>query len=233
MLVSELMSKTVVTVEPDTTLADAARIMLDRRISGLPVVDRAGNLVGIITEGDLIRRPELDTAGESPSWLKSFLMPSSLAADYARTHGRHVSEVMTRNPVCVGPDTRLGDTAALMRRQRIKTLPVLDGARLVGIIARTDLLRALSLKLIATQPKITDKAIGDHILAALARERWAPKYGIRVHVDDQVVDLEGIIFSDDERQAVRVIAENAPGVKQVRDNLAFVDPGSGMAIPAG
>jgi osmotically-inducible protein OsmY len=100
----------------------------------------------------------------------------------------------------------------------------------VGVIARADLLGALALKLIQVPEHESDKAIGDHILAALGRERWAPQSGIRVHVADAVVALEGVIFSDSERQAVRVIAENAPGVKTVNDRLVYVDPGSGMAI---
>lgn len=233
MIVGELMTKGVMTVLPETTLADAARMMLARHVSGLPVVDAAGRLVGMITEGDLLRRVELQTDEEKPSWLKIFLMPSSLAKDYVRTHGRRVEEVMSRDPLTVTPETNLREAAELMRRKHFKRLPVVEAGRLVGVVSRSDLLGALAMKLIETHGKADDSAIGDYIRAELKKERWAPKSGVRVRVEDAVVALEGVIFSADERDAVMVIAENAPGVKVVRDQMTYVDPGSGMSIPAG
>lgn len=231
MIVSELMSNNVVYVQPDTSLADAARTMLAQHVSGLPVVNKKGQLVGILTEGDLLRRMELGTDGGQVSWLKTFLMPESLAKNYTHTHGRQVSEVMTSDPISVTPATQLTEVAEIMQRRRVKRLPVLDGQKLVGVVGRTDLLRALVLKLIATpDAEVTDASIKDYIKTQLDHERWAPKSGIRVKVSGHVVDLEGVIFSDAERQAVKVIAENAPGVTEVKDNLTFVDPGSGMAF---
>jgi len=231
MIASDLMTRDVMTVLPETSLADAARMMLARHVSGLPVVDAKGALVGMLTEGDLLRRTELGTDGSQPSWLKTFLMPSALASDYMHTHGRRVAEVMSEKPVSVLPSARLTAVAELMRKKHFKRLPVVEHGKVVGVISRADLLGALAMRLIQTVPAdFSDKAIGDHILADLARERWAPQSGIRVHVADGVVALEGVIFSDAERQAVRVIAENAPGVKGVDDHLIYVDPGSGMAI---
>jgi CBS-domain-containing membrane protein len=233
MIVAELMSKDVMTVLPETNLADAARMMLAKHVSGLPVVDAHGALVGMVTEGDLLRRSELQTEGAQPSWLKTFLMPSMLAADYVRTHGRHVAEVMSHNPLVVAPSTALSEITDIMRRKHIKRLPVVENGKLVGVIARSDLLGALAMKLIETCGKPSDAAITEHIKTELAHERWAPKSGIRVNVVDAVVELDGVVFSDNERRAVKVIAENAPGVKEVNDHLVYVDPGSGMAIPAG
>ncbi len=233
MIVSDLMTADVMTVLPETSLADAARMMLAKHVSGLPVVDGKGALVGMLTEGDLLRRTELETQGAQPSWLKTFLMPSTLAADYVRTHGRRVAEVMSEHPITVAPAASLADVADIMRRKHFKRLPVMENGKLVGVIARSDLLGALAMKLIETHGRPTDAAITDHIKTELAHQRWAPQSGIRVHVVDAVVELDGVIFSDDERRAVRVIAENAPGVKEVNDHLVYVDPGSGMAIPAG
>jgi CBS domain-containing protein len=231
MMASDLMTKDVMTVLPETSLADAARMMLARHVSGLPVVNAKGELVGMLTEGDLLRRTELGTDGGQPSWVKTFLMPSALASDYVRTHGRRVGEVMSETPATVSPSTSLTAVADVMRKKHFKRLPVVEDGRLVGVISRADLLGALEMKLIARAPGVhSDKAIADHILAELASERWAPQSGIRVHVADSVVELEGVIFSDAERQAVRVIAENAPGVTAVNDHLVYVDPGSGMAI---
>jgi CBS domain-containing protein len=226
-----LMTRDVITVLPETTLADAARIMLAQKISGLPVLDKAGRLVGVVTEGDLLRRVEIGTQAGQASWLKTFLMPGRLAEDYVRGHGRYVSEVMTASPIHVTPTTSIAEIAEIMQARRVKRLPVMEGDGLVGVISRSDLLRALSRKLIETGKPSTDEDISDYIRAALDRERWAPKAGIRIQVREKAVTLEGVIFSDAERQAVKVIAENAPGVTTVEDRLVYVDPGSGMAFP--
>lgn len=233
MNVSELMSKITISVQPATTLADAARIMLANHVSGLPVLDEQARLVGIVTEGDLLRRAELGTDGKPAGWLAAFLLPSRAASDYVLTHSRHVSGVMTHNPVFVAPETALAEVAELMLRKHIKRLPVLEHGALVGVISRSDLLRMLARKLIEIPEALSDAAIRAHIKSELSHAHWAPRHGIRVAVKDQVVAVEGTIFSDEERRAVLVIAENAPGVKSVRDNLTFVDPGSGMAFPAG
>jgi len=231
MIAAELMTKDVVTVLPNSTLADAARIMLAQRVSGLPVLDAGNHLVGVVTEGDLLRRAELGTEGEPPSLLKMFLMPSKLAEDYVRTHGRHVSDVMTAAPITVAPDTAIAEVADLMQKKRIKRLPVVENGALVGVISRSNLLAALSRVLIATAAKSSNDTISEYILGELQRERWAPKSGIRVHVHDKMVTLEGVIFSDAEHKAVKVIAENAPGVVAVDDRLVYIDPGTGMAFP--
>jgi len=214
-------------------VADAARIMLANHVSGLPVLDEQERLVGIVTEGDLLRRAELGTDGKPAGWLKAFLLPSSAASDYVHTHCRHVSGVMSHNPVFVAPDTELTEVSELMLRKHIKRLPVLEDARLVGVISRSDLLRVLARKLLEMPEPASDEAIGLYIKSELGAAHWAPRSGIRIAVKDRVVALEGVIFSDEERQAVVVIAENAPGVKGVQDQLTFVDPGSGMAFPAG
>jgi len=233
MNVAELMNRNAVSVLPSTLVADAARIMLAHRISGLPVLDEHGHLVGIVTEGDLIRRAEIGTDGAQAGWLKSLLMPSAVAADYVHTHARHVSGAMTHNPVFVTPETTLDEVAGLMLRKHIKRLPVLAHGKLVGVISRTDLLRVLARKLVNTPAEASDESITNYIKSEINHAHWAPKSGIRIAVAGQTVELSGTIFSDEERQAIVCIAENAPGVKQVQDNLVFVDPGSGLVFPAG
>jgi CBS domain-containing protein len=233
MIVAGLMSHTTISVLPETMLADAARMMLANHVSGLPVLDAQGRLVGILTEGDLLQRTELGTDGEPAGWLKAFLLPSSVAADYVLTHGRHVSGVMTHNPVFVTPDTQLSEVAQMMIHKRIKRLPVMQDGRLVGVVSRSDLLRVLARKLIETPEAMSDGAIGAYIRDELAHARWAPRNGLNVAVKERVVTLTGTIFSDEERRGIVVIAENAPGVKEVLDQLIYVDPGSGMAFPAG
>jgi CBS domain-containing protein len=232
MKVADLMNQNAISVLPTTALADAARIMLANRVSGLPVTNESGALVGVVTEGDLLRRVELGTDGKPAGWLKTLFLPTTVASDYVMTHSRHVSGVMTHNPIFVTPETELEEVSELMKRKRIKRLPVLNHGKLVGVISRTDMLRVLARRLIETPEETTDAAIAAHIKSELEHAHWAPRSGIRVGVKDKIVNLEGTIFNDEERQAVIVIAENAPGVKQVRDKLVFVDPGSGLAFPA-
>jgi CBS domain-containing protein len=229
--VAALMSTNIVSVLPSTTLADAVRIMIANRVSGLPVLESDGRLVGMITEGDLLRRTELESEGKQPSWLKVFLMPARVAADYVATHGRHVSEVMTPNPISISPATDLAEVARLMLHKHVKRLPVLEAGRMVGIISRSDVLRALARKLVEVPDERTDEEISTYIKNEIAHAKWAPKSSIKIEVKEKVVNLEGTIFSDEERQAVIVIAENAPGVKEVQDHLIFVDPSSGMSFP--
>ncbi len=233
MNVAELMNRNTISVQPSTLVADAARIMLANRISGLPVCDESGTLVGIVTEGDLLRRAEIGTDGAQAGWLKSLLMPSTVAADYVHTHARHVSGVMTHNPVFVTPDTGLEEVAQLMLRKHIKRLPVLEAGKLTGVISRADLLRVLARRMINTPAESSDDSIANFIKGELNHAHWAPKSGLRVSVAEKIVTLAGTVFSDEERQAVICIAENAPGVVSVKDNLVFVDPGSGLAFPSG
>src|ERR1700757_4760400 len=126
MIVAELMNRNSISVLPSTLVTDAAPLMPPPRVSGLPVLDEQGRLVGIVTEGDLIRRAEIGTDGAQAGWLKSLLMPSAVAADYAHPHARHVSGVMTHNPVFVTPETGLEEVAQLMLRKHIKRLPVME-----------------------------------------------------------------------------------------------------------
>ena len=231
MRVTDLMTRNCISALPSTTLADAARIMLENQVTGLPVLDTDGKLVGIVSEGDLLRRAELGTDGKPMNSLKAFLPPSSVADDYLATHAFHVGVVMTHNPASVTPATELNEVAELMLSKHIKRLPVLDEGKLVGVISRTDLLRALVRKLIETTADATDEEIRNYIKSELDHASWAP--GIHIHVKEKVVDLEGAVFSDEERRGVIVIAENTPGVKEVQDHLTYVDLTSGMAFPTG
>jgi CBS domain-containing protein len=231
MFVSDLMKTEVIAVAPENTLADAARMMLAQRASGLPVVE-GGRLVGIVTEGDLLRRVEIGTEGKKHSWLTAFFLPNSLASEYVHTHGRFVRDVMTPSPIAVTPDTGLTEVAEIMSHKHIKLLPVVENDRVVGVISRTDMLRVLARRLIDTSGPLTEAQIRDNIVSTLAQEPWVPKSGIRVGVTGSVVHLEGTVFSSDEQHAVRVIAETSPGVTEVRDDLVFIDPGSGVAFPA-
>ena len=233
MIASDVMTCTILSVRSDATIAEAIRAMLDNRISGLPVIDEAGRLVGILTEGDLLRRGETGTERHRPRWLEILMGPGRLAEEYVRTHGRRIAEVMTRDPVTVSPDTPLEEIVALMERHRIKRVPVLDGDVPVGILSRADLLRGLAGALAeAPAAAASDEEIHERILAELARAAWVPRDGVAITVENGVVDLNGVILDEKERVALRVAAENVPGVRAVQDHLVWVEPVSGTVIDA-
>jgi CBS domain-containing protein len=233
MKASDVMSRSILSVGRDATIAEAIRLMLDNQISGLPVIDAAGRLVGILTEGDLLRRSETGTERHRPRWLEILMGPGRLAGEYVRTHGRKVEEIMTRDLVSVTPDTPLDEIVALMERRRIKRVPVLDGDTPVGIVSRADLLRALARSL-EVQPVAVagDDEIRERILAELAKVSWVARDGLAITVTDGVVGLDGVILDEKERDALRVAAENVLGVRAVEDRLVWVEPVSGTIIDA-
>jgi CBS domain-containing protein len=227
----DVMSRNPIAVPAEAGLAEALRLMFDHRVSGLPVVDGKAGLVGILTEGDLLRRSELGTAGQRSRWL-DLLMTGRLASDYVRTNTRRLSEIMTRDVVSVAEDTPLTEVVRLMERHRIKRVPVLRDGALIGIVSRADLLHALQ-RLLVAEPKTaaSDETIRRHVIDELAQAPWAP-HGLTVDVADGVVTLDGVILDEQKRSALRVAAENVPGVKAVVDHIICVEPHSGMIFEA-
>jgi len=231
MQVRDIMTSKVIFIYADEPVLKAVRTMLQNRISGLPVVDAQGSLVGMVTEGDFLRRGEIGTERHRPKWVEFLLGPGRLANEYVHASGRKVEEVMTGEPVTVSEDDSLETVVELMERRRIKRLPVLRDGKLVGIISRANLMHALvSMAREAEGPAEDDLAIRRHILASLARQAWAPQ--LNVVVKDGVVELRGTITDERARKACIVAAENAPGVKQVHDHLVWVEPMSGVAFPS-
>jgi CBS domain-containing protein len=229
MQVKDVMTRNVISVQADESVVSAARLMLQNRISGLPVVDREGELVGIVSEGDFLRRGELGTQRRRPKWIEFIVGPGKLAEEYVHTAGRKVEEIMTPDPCTVAEDASLEDVVEAMERRHIKRLPVTRSGRMVGIVSRANLIHALaSLAREAPLPSASDSAIRGNILAALGETHWAPH--VNVVVKNGVAELWGIITDERERQGVVVAAENAPGVEQVHDHMVWVEPMSGMAF---
>jgi CBS domain-containing protein len=231
MQVRDVMTRNVISVKADESILSAARLMLQNRISGLPVLDASGALVGIVTEGDFLRRGELGTTKRRPRWVEFLLGPGKLAEEYVHQSGRKVFDVMTRDPRTVSEDDTLETVVAQMERHRVKRLPVVRQGKLVGIISRANLLHALaSLAREAPASSGGDAAIRDRILEALAKQHWA--LAVNVVVKNGIAELWGTIMDERERQACIVAVENVPGVKQVHDHLVWVEPMSGMAFPS-
>jgi len=231
MTAKDVMTSPVVSVEADASIWQAVRIMLQRHISGLPVIDQKGRLVGIVTEGDFLRRAETGTQRRRPRWLEYLIVPGRLADEYTRSHGRKVSEIMTADPLTITEDTPLDEIVRLMEKRQIKRLPVVRDQEVVGIVSRANLVHALASFARDIRPTSAgDQAIRDRILAELASQSWAPVALVDVLVRDGVVELWGMITDERERKAIVVAAENAPCVKAVNDHLAWVDAMSGMVL---
>ncbi|TIN03948.1 MAG: CBS domain-containing protein [Mesorhizobium sp.] len=220
-----IMTTPVVAIHPSASIVEAAGLMLSSKISGLPVIRSDGALVGIISEGDFLRRAELGTQRKRPRWLEFLVSPGRVAEEYVLANGRRVEDVMTDSVVTASPNASLAEVVELMTHHCIKRIPIVDGDKVVGMIARSDLLRAL----LHTQPASTPTAIDDErirrsIVAELAAQKWAGSDLINVSVDKGIVKLSGAIFDERERRAAIVAAENVAGVKGVEDNLFCAEP---------
>lgn len=231
MKAKDVMTADVMTVTEDTSVLEAIRLMLQRKISGLPVVDASGALVGMVTEGDLLRRVELGTERTRTRWIEFLAGPGRQADEYARAHGRKVGDVMTREVRTVPEHASLNDALDSMERYHIKRVPVMRGHKMIGIITRSNLLRAIAGLAQAARPVTAfDVTIRENLLAELKKQPWAPGALINVGVSDGVVTFSGAILDERQRHALRVCAENIPGVKKVEDHLVWIEPMSGTVI---
>ena len=227
----DVMTRTIISVGPNATVLQAARLMLQHHISGLPVINEAGQLVGILSESDFLRRRETDTQRQRPRWLEFLMGPGRIADDYTHSHGTKVSEVMTAEVRTVGEDASLEKVVELMERHRIKRVPVVRGREVVGIISRANIMHGMvSLARVEPPAGLDDATIRDRLVAEMKREEWAPSGTANVVVRNGVVDLWGVIVDERQREALKVAAENTPGVKAVKDHLVWVEPMSGTTL---
>jgi len=226
----QIMTKAVISVAPHTSIEDAASIMLRNHVSGLPVLQDNGRLVGVVSESDFLRRGEIGTGRKRPAWLQFFTGPGRSAIDFVRERGRKIEDVMTSDPITVAEDTSLEELVRLMEKNAVKRLPVMRGEELVGIVTRSNLLQAVaSMAHEIPDPTADDDHIRDRILRQVNATDWRP-IGFEVTVRHGVVHLHGIITNDRARQATTVAAENTAGVKEVHDHLCFVDTYSGFYV---
>lgn len=220
----DVMTPSVIIATPDTPIVELIRMMLAHNISAIPIVDGA-ILVGIVSEGDLIRRAELGTERGPSYWRVLLRSTVHLAADYAHSHGRTAKEVMTTKIVSVAETASLAEIAELLDVHRIKRVPVLRDGKLVGIVSRANLLRALAER-IARPGAVDDHRIRDAILAEMRAQPWGGDAADGdVMVQDGVAHLWGTIDSEAARHARIAAAESTDGVRRVEDHMAdWVEP---------
>jgi CBS domain-containing protein len=234
MQAQDIMARDVLTVMPSTRINVALDLMLQRKISGLPVLNEDGKLVGILTEGDLLRRSETGTEDRHRSKLLTFLIgPGKEADEFVQANSRKVEDLMTPSVLSVSEGATLDEVVALMEKKRIRRVPVVRKGKLVGIISRADLLRALAQKLggqSQTAQPSSDDEIEKALFDTIAASSWSAASNVGVTVKDGEVTLNGFVYDERARTALRVAAENTPGVKKVIDQLVWIDLTTGMTV---
>jgi CBS domain-containing protein len=226
MRVNEVMTKVVVSTSTQSTVADALDLMARSHVSGLPVVDKSHMLVGIVSDADFLRRPEIMTLGRENRWYENFFLPARSAEIYAHTHGRRVEEVMSSEVATIEESANLNAAIALMEKRHVRRLPVVQGGKMVGIVARGDIVRALAncIREISQERPTTDAAIKHDIEAELQAHSWAPIATLEVLVKDGKVVIRGALSDERIRKAVLAVAENANGVIAVEDSMSLIEP---------
>jgi CBS domain-containing protein len=220
MQASDVMVRDVVTVHPETELAEAVKLLAEYDVSALPVMDGENNLVGILSEADLIHRVEIGTEKHRSWWLEAVTGAATLAEEFAKEHGRKVGEIMTPAVVGVAEDTPLSAIAALLERKRIKRVPVVRNGKLVGIVSRSNLVQALaSVVGHIEEPAESDRQIRLELLSRLEQQSWTDFGSRNVTVGDHVLHLWGLVGSSEERKALLALAESVPGVARVCDEM--------------
>lgn len=220
---TDIMTADVVSVAEDTPVRDIVRLLLSRGISGVPVVNAEGAVTGVVSEGDLLRRAELGTQKKRGGWMTFFTGTATLADDYVRSHAEVARDIMTRAVVYAAPETTLSDLADLMEERRVKRIPILDKGKLVGIVSRSNLLRALaSLPAKAASAPVDDESIRAALFAELANQAWSRRSDNSVIVTDGVVHLWGLVATRDEQRALELAARGTPGVKDVQSHMIIL-----------
>lgn len=221
MQAKDIMTTSVVTVGTDTSVGDIAKILVRRRISAVPVVDAKGRIVGIVSEGDLMRRPESGTERKPSWWLSLFGASETRAAEFVKSHGLKASDVMTRNVVTAAEDSTLAEIATKLETHHIKRVPILKAGKPVGIVSRANLLHGLVAKEKSGKHAGGDAAIRRAIIDGI-REAGINDVSVNVVVTGGKAQIWGAVEADVEREAVRVAAAGVPGVKGVENNVAVV-----------
>jgi len=221
MRADDIMSVDVVTVAPDTDIGEVARTLIEYNVSAVPVVDASGKVVGMVSEGDLMRRPESGTERHPSWWLRFIADPSERARDFVKTHGQIARDVMTRRVISVAEETPIEDIAEILEKNRIKRVPVVRDGKLVGIVSRANLLHGLVARRTRKAADADDRTIRKAIMTAL-RETGARTELIDVVVNQGVVTLWGSVESETEADAIRVAAESTEGVQSVVNQVTVL-----------
>jgi CBS domain-containing protein len=217
----DVMTSKVITIDENGTVPEAAKLLAEHGISAVPVVNRDKRVIGMVSEGDLLHRAETGTELRRSWWLELASSTNKLAGEYIKAHSGKVKDVMTRDVLSVTEETPVADIAVLLETNRIKRVPVLRDGKLVGIVSRANLVRALAMTIseVANGAEADDRSIRDKLLAELKAQKWAEVSPANVTVKGGVVHLWSSYLSEQEKRALVVAAENIPGVRRVEDHM--------------
>jgi len=224
MRVRDSMTRDVITVTPTTPIHEVASLMANHGVSGLPVLDEKGSVIGIVTEADLLVRQKPRTR---TSWWRLFLDGDRMAREFQRAVGTTAGEVMTREVISIGPDLPIEAAAAILHEQKIRRVPVVTDGALVGILSRGDLVKALAGAPPRTAAPASDARLVEAMRACIAAEPWVPRTLV-VEVVAGVLTLWGLVSTQAEHSALETMARSIPGVRGV-DNQLVVH----SALPSG
>jgi CBS domain-containing protein len=220
----DIMPSEVITVDENASVMAVAKLLAERGISAVPVVDQDNRVIGMVSEGDLLHRTESGTERRRSWWLEMMASTNQLAGDYIKSHSAKVKDLMTLDVISVSDTTPLADIAILLEANRIKRVPVVRNGKLVGIVSRANLVRALAMTINepSTSAEVDDRTIRDELLSELKTQKWAEVSPANITVKDGVVHLWSSYLSEQEKQALVVAAENIPGVRRVEDHMRRV-----------
>ncbi len=226
MQVSDIMTPKVFSVEAETAVGEVAELLMNKKISAAPVLGSDGKLLGIVSEGDLMRRLAADADEDKSWWMLNLASPESEARDFIKAHGRTAKDIMTRNVVTLSEDMDLAAVAHLLESNRIKRAPVVRDGKVVGIVSRSNLLQAVAAERTKSNSddRLSDREIRNLVHDTLSKKEFASHGALNVIVEDGVVELWGWVDSDAERDALMLAASEVKGVKQVKDHFGRVSP---------
>jgi CBS domain-containing protein len=216
------MTTELVKVGPETTVADIAALLVSHRIGAVPVV-RDERLIGIVSQTDLVHRSETGTEKRRKWWLDAFANPDIKAREYVKSHGHKAEDVMTRHVVSVSESASLAEVADVLDTHRIRQVPVISDGRLIGMISRADLVRALAeVSIAAPAPRPDNGALQKAIWDRIGGQPWLKAVFVNLAVKDGIVELWGAVESEEQRRALKVLVEGVPGVVRVEDKVSLL-----------
>lgn len=222
MRANQVMATGVVTVSADASVYDAAFILLSAGVSGAPVLNAHGKMIGVVSEADLMYRPEIGTVAKK-SWFERLVTDDVAAArEFIQSHSHRVADVMTKDVVSAGPRTPLPEIAALMRKHGIKRIPIVEDGAVVGIVSRSHLLQGLLAREAGGAPEIDDAKLRGAVLAALDKHGWASSGTANVVSENGTIHLWGYVNNDTVKKAYQVAAANVYGVRGVKNHLTIL-----------
>lgn len=221
MKAKDVMTTSVVTVRPDTDVREIARRLIERNISAVPVVDAEGRVMGIVSEGDLMRRPESETERRSSWWLRLLAGSEEQAQRYVKSHGLTAGDVMTQGVVTASEEASVDELATLLEKRRIKRVPIVRDGRIVGIVSRANLLHGLIASTATVSPSASDDEVKKALDNAL-KEAGVRAAFLNIVVWGGIVHLWGMVESQEEKRAAHLAAERITGVKRVLDETTVI-----------